>query len=147
MPRYAHRAGGSGETIYTTSPIYQYGVDTGNPPPPMTDKFPADKWTGMLQKPKGERDRYDDSTPPRYSESGANYGGLSAGKTASPNVTAPPGKAAALDRGIPRGIPDQDRFNRGIGWIGTGEGGSAKGGKGVSYKDGEGRTKYRGRSG
>jgi hypothetical protein len=93
----------------------------------------------VLQKPKGQRDRYNDSTPPRYSESGAQYP-FKSGKSAVLNVTAPRA-AAPLDN--PRGVPYQDRFNRGFGYIGSGE--VSK--KGVAYRDAAGRVKYRGKSG
>jgi hypothetical protein len=141
MPRYAHRAGGSGEITYTTSPIYDYSTGNGGPKPPLhKGSYPADVATHKHPATVGERDRYNGSTDPRWSESGANYP-FKAGKTAAPNVTAPRGAAASLDN--PRGVPYQDRFNRGFAYIGSGE--VSK--KGVAYRDGAGRVKYRGKSG
>jgi hypothetical protein len=146
---FRHTAGGSSEIITTQSPIYQYGVDTGNPLPPTTDKWPASSWTPKLPKPMGERDMYNDSTPPRDSESGAHFV-FGPGKSDS-GATAPSGKYSGLNQGLYHKY--QDRFNQGFGRIGSGEmeargsGGPARSDKGIAYKDGEGRTKYRGRSG
>jgi hypothetical protein len=131
MVKYTHRSGGGGAPIVTTSPIYQYGVDNGCPEPPMTDSFPSDRWTGMLQKPKGEKPRYyDDSTPPKYSESGAQYP-FKPGKSATPSVTAPRGAKSPYDRGVPKGIPERNRFAQGFSYLGSGSGGG-KGRRGKS---------------
>jgi hypothetical protein len=66
---FRHKAQGSGQVIETSSPLYSYGVDNGCPKPPTTDSFPADRWTGVLPKPKGEKPRYyDDSTPEQYAQ-------------------------------------------------------------------------------
>jgi hypothetical protein len=146
---FRHTAGGSSQVIETQSPIYSYGVDTGNPSAPTTDKYPADKCTHVLPSPKGERNRYDDRTPVRDGESGAHFV-FGPGKSDS-GATAPSGKYSGLNQGLYHKY--QDRFNRGFGRIGSGEmeargsDGPAKSDKGVPYKDGEGRTKYRGRSG
>jgi hypothetical protein len=148
MVRHIHKSGGGGAPIETTSPIYDY-YGNGGPLPPMTDKWPADKWTAKLPKAKGERDSYNDSTPARDSESGAHLV-FGPGKSDS-GATAPSGKHSGLNQGLYHKY--QDRFNRGFGWIGSGEmeargsGGPARSDKGVAYKDGEGKTKYRGRSG
>jgi hypothetical protein len=151
MPRYAHRTGGSGEITYTTSPIYQYGVETGNPLPPMTDKFPADRVTRQLQKPKGEKPRrYNDALAPR-GDSGAHFI-TGAGPTAAPGVNAPRG-GLALDRGAKQQIPNRDRFSQETGRIGGGavsaEGrfGPAKTDRGTPIIDSKGRRSYMGRSG
>jgi hypothetical protein len=152
MPRYAHRAGGSGEITYTTSPIYSYGVDTGNPEPPMTDKFPADKWTGMLQKPKGEKPTYsNDAVAPRDSVSGAHFV-FGDGPTSAPGVVAPRG-GFPLDRGAKQQIPNRNRFSQKVGFIGggaveaRGSGGPAAKDRGVAYTNSKGERAYRGRSG
>jgi hypothetical protein len=148
---FRHRAAGSSGIITTQSPIYEYGVTTGNPLPPMTDKWPADAWTHKLPKPKGERNRYNDSTPARDSESGAQFV-FGPGKSDS-GATAPSGKYSNLNLGVPRGIPTQDRFNQGFGRIGSGEmeargrGAPAAKDRGVRYVDSKGRVTYRGRSG
>ena len=148
-----HLSTGGGAPITSSSPIYEYGVDTGNPKPPMTDSWPADRVTRKLPLPVGETPKtYSGVTPPRYSESGSNYP-FKAGKSAVPNVNTPSGKAAGLDRGTARGIPDRDSFNRGFGRIGSGvmtskaKGGDAGRDVGVSYRDGDGNVKRRGRSG
>jgi hypothetical protein len=141
MPRYAHRAGGSGEITYTTSPIYDYSTGNGGEKPPLhRGEYPADVVTHKHPAPKGERDRYDGSTDPRWSESGANYAGFGPGKSAAPNVM-PRRSAAPLNN--PRGIPYQDKFNHSFGMVGSGE--VPKGG--IAYRDGAGRVKYRGKSG
>jgi hypothetical protein len=152
MPRYAHRAGGSGEITYSTSPIYQYGVDNGYPEPPTTDKFPADKWTGILPKPRGEKPTYyDDRTPPRDSVSGAHFV-FGPGPSAAPGVHAPRG-GFPLDRGVKQGIPNRNQWSQKTGRVGggameaRGSGGPAAKDRGVRYVDGQGNVKMRGRSG
>jgi hypothetical protein len=152
MPRYAHRAGGSDEVVYTTSPIYSYGVDTGDPAPPTTDKYPAEKWTGVLPSPRGEKPTYyDDRTPARSSESGAHLV-FGAGPTAAPGVNAPRG-GFPLDQGVKQGIPNRNRFSRQVGYIGggaveaRGTGGPAAKDRGVAYTNSKGERAYRGRSG
>jgi hypothetical protein len=147
MVRYVHKSGGGGAPIETTSPVFEYGVITGNPKPPMTDRWPSDVWTAKLPLPKGERPKfYNDSTPPKYSESGAHFG-FGPGKSASASTNPPKTGAGPLDQGVRQGIPNRNRFTQEVGRIGGGISGSAKGDRGVAYKDGEGRTKYRGRSG
>jgi hypothetical protein len=148
---FRHKAGGSSEVIHTMNPIYQYGVDTGNPKPPLhKGEYPSGVATHKHPAPKGERDRYDDRLAPKASESGAHFIGGSDG-TAAPGVTAPSGKYSPLKQGLYHKY--QDRFNDGFGRIGSGEmearghGGPARSSKGVAYKDGAGRTKYRGTSG
>jgi hypothetical protein len=148
---FRHTAGGSSEILTTQSPIYQYGVDTGNPLPPMTDKWPADSWTAKLPLPKGQRDRYSGATPAKASPSGAHFVG-DAGLSASGSTNAPKG-GFPLDQGIKRGIPIQDAFNRGVSPIGggaqqsTSKFGPAKTDKGTPYTDSRGRRGYMGRSG
>lgn len=144
MPRY--KSTGGGASITCSSPIYQYGVDNGYPEAPMTDKFPSDRVTRKLPKSLGQSTSvYDDRTKPDYSDSGSNYAGFRAGRSAAPGVETSK-RGAPLDRGIPRSIPNS-RFGQTFGTVGCGDGGSAKGDRGVAYKDGEGRTKYRGKSG
>jgi hypothetical protein len=152
MPRYSHKAGGSHEIIETKNPIYDWSTGNGGQKPEYATRYLSDKWTAKHPAPKGQRERYDGSTPPKDSESGAHFVGES-GKTASPGVKSPPGKLKALNRGLPRGIPDQDGFNRGFGTLGSGEltakgkGGDAGRDKGVPYIDSKGRRSYMGRSG
>jgi len=148
MVKYTHRSGGGGAPIQTTSCIYDYSTGNGGEAPEyFKGEYPADKVTRKLPVSKGESPkRVDDRVPPKNSESGAHFMGKS-GPTAVPQIErGPRGKTAPLDRGIPRGIPDRDRFNSGMGF-GAGNTGSARNDRGVAYKDGEGRTKYRGRSG
>ena len=153
---FRYKAQGSGAVIETQNPIIGWGQNTtegAEKPPLHRGEYDAAIATHKHPAPKGERDRYDDRLEPRYSVSGANYAGFDAGPTAAPGVTAPSGKYSGLNRGIPRGIPDQDRFNRGFGRIGSGEmgakgsGGPAKSDRGVRYTDGDGNVKFRGRSG
>jgi hypothetical protein len=111
------------------NPITDWSTGNGGVEPEYAKSYPSDRITHRWPEPVGEKPRrYDDSTPPSYSESGANYP-FRAGKTAAPNVTAPRGAAAPLDNS--RGMPYRDRFNRGFGYIGSGSGGS-KGRRGRS---------------
>lgn len=119
-----HLSRGGGAPIYTSSKITDWSTGNGGAEPEYAKSYPSDRITHRWPEPKGQRDRYDDATPPNYSESGSNYAGFKAGKTAAPNVTAPRGAAAPLDN--PRGIPYQNRFDRGFGYIGSGERSSAK---------------------
>src|SRR5262249_51247441 len=114
---FSHRAGGSGEITKTTSPIYEYGVKTGNPLPPMTDKYPADKCTRVLPKPKGERARYDDTIRTPATDGGGHY-------PRGNSMTSAPGHEVRKDYGkISPGANrghQQDRFSQGYG-AGSGE--------------------------
>jgi hypothetical protein len=149
---FRHTAKGSGEVITTMNPIYDYSTGNGGPKPPMTDKWPADKWTAKLPVPKGERDRYSGVTPAKDSPSGAHFVG-EAGLSATGSTNAPK-SGFPLDQGIKRGIPIQDAFNRGVSRIGggarqsTSKFGAAKNDKGTPYKSSRtGKTEYMGRSG
>jgi hypothetical protein len=150
---FKYRAQGSGTVIETQNPIYGWGQNTtdgAEKPPLHRGEYDAAVATHKWPAPKGERDKYDDRLEPRFSESGSNYAGFGPGKSDS-GATAPSGKYSGLKQGLYHKY--QDRFNSGFGRIGSGEmqargsGGPAQSDKGVAYKDGEGRTKYRGRSG
>jgi len=143
MPVY--RSTGGGAPITTRSEITDYSTGNGGSAPRYGKHGSTDRIQHALQAPKGEKPlRYNDATPPKHSESGSNYAGFKAGKSAAPGVETSK-RGAALDRAVPRGIPNRDRFNQTFGTVGCGEGGSAKGG--VSYQTWDGKTRSRGKSG
>jgi hypothetical protein len=120
MPRYPSSGGGA--PITTSSPIYAWGQSTceGAAKPEYATNYPADSATHRHQAPKGERKSYNDATPPKHTKSGANYAGKGPGKTAAPSTKQPSGYLKAANPGVPH--KQQDRFNKGFGKIGSGEG-------------------------
>jgi len=150
---FRYRATGSGEVIETMNPIYDYSTGNGGGKPPTTDKYPADKWTGVLPKPKGERAPFaSDKLEPRDAPSGAHFIGKS-GPSASPGVKVDKSPYSPLNRGVPRGIANKNDFERGFDRVGTGEmtakgsGGDAGKDRGVPYINSRGKRDYMGRSG
>lgn len=108
---FRHRAQGSGQVIETMNPIYDYSTGNGGPPPPYGKHGSTDSIQHRLQAPKGNRERYDDRTEPRYSPSGANYP-VKSGKSAAPNIYAPK-VSTQKDGPRRRQMTVQDRFARG----------------------------------
>jgi hypothetical protein len=130
---FKYRAQGSGAVIETQNPIVGWGQNTteGAEKPEYAKSYPAGQWTSKHPEPGGERPRYyDDRTRPSYSESGSNYP-FRAGKSAAPGVNAPRGAKAGFDRGVPKGIPERNRFAQGFSYLGSGSGGG-KGRRGKS---------------
>jgi hypothetical protein len=114
MPRFANGCGSG--SISTQNPIYSWGQNTtpeAKEPPLHAGEYPSHKITHKHPSPRGERARYDDSTPARYSDSGASHPhGEAKQSAAGYNVRRDYGK---IDPGAGRGN-QQNRSSRGFGF-------------------------------
>ena len=138
-----HISSGGGAPIHTNSPIYSNVHGDG---PPTTSNFPAHKATHMHKSPAGvSRDSLRQDIRSGPVNSGSQLP-LKAGRHEAPGVNAPSGPAQAANRAVPRGTSHRNSFD-GVGRIGGGIGGSARGDRGVKRTNWDGSTSYRGKSG
>jgi hypothetical protein len=140
-----HVCTGGGAPIHTNSGYTDYSTGNGGSAPKYGKHGSTNSIQHRLQAPIGERTPFASDKVAAKGGPGGQFP-FKPGKHEVAHVTAPRGAKSPYDPGTPRGIPNKNDFNPGFSRIGDG-GGNAKNDRGVSYKDGEGRTKYRGKSG
>lgn len=108
-----HVCGGGGAPIHTRSGFTDWSTGNGGRRPEYhKGDYPADRITHKHPAPKGERQRYDDRTPPKFSKSGANYP-VKSGKSAAPYLSKAPQVSTLKEGPKRRQMNVQDRFARG----------------------------------